>query len=114
MKIYLAGPMRGYKLFNFPAFDCAAENLRALGHVVVNPADFDREKGNDPLLLPADWDWNVIPPDLDIREVIRHDIEVLTTCDAIALLNGWKYSAGATAEFYVANWLGLQVFGEGF
>ena len=45
-KKYLAGPMRNYPQFNFPAFDSAAAYLRVLyGSLatVVNPADHDRE-----------------------------------------------------------------------
>ena len=38
MKLYLAGPMTGIKDLNFPAFHAEASRLRALGHIVVNPA----------------------------------------------------------------------------
>ena len=33
MKIYLAGPMRGYDRNNFPAFDRAAAFLRGCGYL---------------------------------------------------------------------------------
>ena len=41
-KIYIAGPMRGYENFNFPAFDAAAQLYRAIGYEVFNPADKDK------------------------------------------------------------------------
>lgn len=44
MKVYVAGPMRGIPEFNFPAFNLAAKNLRADGHVVFNPAERDNER----------------------------------------------------------------------
>ena len=34
MKLYLAGPMRGLPLCNFPAFDAAAAWLTSKGHIV--------------------------------------------------------------------------------
>ena len=45
MRIYVAGPMRGFPLYNFPAFDAAAAELRRHGHTVISPADHDREMG---------------------------------------------------------------------
>ena len=46
-RLYVAGPMRGIKDFNFPAFDEAATFLRNAGYEVCNPADRDREKHGD-------------------------------------------------------------------
>ena len=44
-KIYCAGPMRGIKYYNFPAFDKAALMFRKKGWRVVNPAELDRING---------------------------------------------------------------------
>lgn len=48
MKLYLGGPMTGYPEFNFPAFHAAAAVLRADGHEVWSPAEFDLTEGFDP------------------------------------------------------------------
>lgn len=110
--VYIAGPMRGIPLFNFPAFDRAAELLRSLGHVPINPADFDRHEGFDPTSLPADFDWR----DLDaigfnLREAAERDlVAIVQAATAILLLPGWERSKGARAERAVAEWLGLRIF----
>lgn len=107
--MYLAGPMRSVKFYNFPAFDAAAERLRAEGHTVFNPTDIDREAGFDPTTLPEDHDWDKMPECLNLREVIKRDIDAILECDTIMLLPGWYRSVGATAELNVAMWAGLQV-----
>lgn len=84
MRTYLCGPMRHRVLFNFPAFDAAATDLRAQGWHVISPADLDRAAG--------------------------FDLEALLSCEAIHLLPGWEASKGANAELAVAHWIGLKVF----
>jgi hypothetical protein len=110
VKLYCAGPMRGLKYYNFPAFDAAAEELRGYGHEVINPADLDRDRGFNPENLPEDYDWNELPVGMDLKEVILEDVGLLLTCDAVVVLDGWYESRGATAEFYTAMWAGIPVF----
>ncbi len=107
--VYIAGPMRGHKLYNFPAFDRVADSFESLGHEVVNPADIGRANGFDPRDLPKDFDWEQIPPDLDLVTIVNRDLTSLQQCDTIFMLKGWEGSTGASAELAVAKWLGLEV-----
>lgn len=93
--IYVAGPMTGYADFNYPAFNAAADALRAFGHTVLNPVD--AEKHND-TGAPQAWDW-----------YMRHALRMVLEADALALLPGWEASKGATLEATVAKALGLPV-----
>jgi hypothetical protein len=94
MMLYLAGPMRGYALCNFPAFDYFAERLRNLGHDVWSPAEQDRSLGFDPKADDC----------LELWEYMLRDLPAVLRADAIALLPGWNYSEGATLEALVAHW----------
>jgi hypothetical protein len=40
---------------------------------------------------------------------MRRDIAELVTCDAIAALDGWERSRGASLEVYIAKALGMPV-----
>lgn len=93
-RIYCAGPMRGYDNFNFPAFNVAAEELRALGWDVVNPVDINPD------------------PNTPYAECMRKDIEQLLTCDSIYMLTGWEKSQGATLEHSIALSLEFDIYYE--
>lgn len=90
MKLYLAGPMTGLPDLNFPAFHAEAARLRALGHVVINPAEINSDPN-------AKW-----------LDCMRADIAQLVTCDSIAMLDGWTASRGARLEHHIGLELGLQ------
>ncbi len=109
LRVYIAGPMRGIPLYNFPAFDAAKQSLLNLGYIPISPADIDRDNGFDPTILPADHDWSSVDSiGLDLREVVRRDLTALLSCDAVYLLEDWHKSIGASAEVAVAKWLGLR------
>lgn len=91
MKIYLAGPMTGLPDFNYPAFNAAAEKLRALGHGVCNPAE------------------NPVPPCRSWEGYMRLALAQLVTCDCIVLLQGWQASRGAKVESDLALTLRMKV-----
>lgn len=100
MKLYLAGPMRGFPDFNFPAFHAAAAALRAQGHEVFNPAEKGMEKD-----APTNQD------DLAFRRLVFGlDTEwICREAEGIAMLPRWVESRGAFAEWALANALGLSI-----
>lgn len=114
MKLYLAGPMRGVREFNFPAFHEAAAKLRARGHEVFSPAEkdienFGRDFAADNLFgdeVSAARDFG-----FDLREALLADLEFICRhADGIVLLPGWLNSRGAQAERMVAAALNLRIF----
>lgn len=113
MHIYVGGPMRGFKEFNFPAFNAATAALRAEGHTVFNPAEKDNERhGVDISKGNATGDETIAAAQhgFDLRVALGDDLAwICSTADAIALLPGWERSKGATAEHATAVALGLQV-----
>jgi hypothetical protein len=111
MKVYVAGPMRGVPEFNFPAFNAAAAQLRALGHEVFNPAERDIEKyGKGVNNAAGDMGQAVREVNFSLRDALGADLAwICAEADAIALLPGWANSQGATAEAFTGVALGLTV-----
>ena len=113
MRLYLAGPMRGIPLFNFPAFMDAAAKLRSEGHQVFNPAERDNVKhgidisaGN----MSGDEQLAAREHGFSLREALRADLSwICSEAEGIAMLPGWENSKGAIAEKSTAEALGLVV-----
>jgi len=99
MKIYLAGPMRGIKDFNFPAFHAAAQHLRELGHEVSSPAEKDLSDGFDPTKDKPK----------ELSEYMVHDLAEVCKAEAVVVLPGWESSQGARLEVMVAMALKKKV-----
>ena len=110
MKIYIAGPMRGYEQLNFPAFDSARDRLKKKGWEVISPADLDREK----IGFDATKGDTLESTNFDMRQAVKRDIDALADCDAIYMLIGYEESYGAGAELACAEWLGLDVTYESY
>lgn len=118
MKLYLAGPMRGYAEYNFPAFHAAAAKLREAGYTVFSPAEADMDEfGFDVSKeVPAGDDAALsrklkMDPLAFRRNVFERDaLEICRNADGIALLPGWEKSLGARAERALAEAIGLKVF----
>jgi hypothetical protein len=108
--------MRGYDLYNFPAFDAARDRFTAAGWAVISPADLDRQfEGIDPRLDSAHAcqvvnGWTLA----DHRRVAQRDLDAILSLnadagDALAILPGWERSSGALTEFCCAHWCRLSL-----
>jgi len=105
--------MRGYKYYNFPAFDRAEQFIEdCLEYKAISPANIDRASGFDPFELPDDHDWNSIPEGFDFKHCRERDIEAIESCDGIFMLVGWENSKGAVAEKAYAEWAMKEVYYE--
>jgi hypothetical protein len=107
LRIYVAGPMRGYEQFNFPAFAEAAATLREDGWEVISPHELDELDGFNPERYSA------APPDLQKMaqiQLMQRDLDALKMCAAIALLPGWEKSRGATCELAFARFCDLECY----
>ncbi|MCX9150509.1 DUF4406 domain-containing protein [Pseudomonas sp. TB1-B1] len=90
-RVYVAGPMTGIADFNYPAFNAMADQLRALGYEVENPADHGIVEG-------AQW-----------ADYMAYDLTRLGLCGQVAVLPGWENSKGARLEVHIARELGMKV-----
>lgn len=98
LKVFIAGPMRGYDNYNFPEFDRLEKILEDNGIECVNPGRISRK------FKEAD-----VNSDMSIyNEMVRQQQEAERTCNAILLLDGWQWSRGARLEVKTAAELGMQ------
>jgi hypothetical protein len=89
MKIYLAGPIAGIPDYA-ERFARAADQLRAQGHTVFNPAAANQE--GRPL-------W----------AIMAYLLPKVCEADAIVMLRGWWRSGGARIEWLLARYLRLKI-----
>lgn len=102
-RYYLAGPMRGYKLYNFPAFDKARDELTAVGYEIVSPADLDRQAGFD----PSRDGWT----HADQEMAVVRDVAAIADPETkgIILIDGWERSEGTWQEVVTTRYLRKEV-----
>jgi hypothetical protein len=90
---YLAGPMSGLPEWGFPIFNAAAAKLRAMGIVVVNPAE---NFGGD-VTLPY-------------HVYLRRAFQQVAGSLGVIRLPGWERSNGANKECELARWCSLPLY----
>lgn len=79
---YLSGPITGHKDYR-RQFAKAAAALKEMGYNVINPAAID----------------DAIPVEgMSYEEIMRIDLELLSTADYLVQLPGWERSIGASRE----------------
>ncbi len=111
--IYVAGPMRGYEHYNYPAFDERANILEKYGWVVVNPAQLDRNQGkpmSDPMAFSPDTNYE--DHEFMRMALCRDMVAICEECTAIYMMQDWEKSRGAKAEWHLAKALGLEIYYE--
>lgn len=110
MKVYLAGPMRGYLDFNFPAFHVGARRLRDCGFEVFSPAERDVDVHGDVFKAAHGELDEIKDTGFSLREALAADTQYIALqADAVVVLPGWQESKGAQAEVALARALGLEV-----
>lgn len=104
---YLAGPMRGYKHFNFGTFLRIGAELEQMGYSIWNPAESDIASGWNP------WGRDGTDAELhdfDLAQAMCENLHALMNiCSGIILLPGWADSQGAKLELDTAKMLGYPV-----
>ena len=90
-RVFISGPMSGYALYNFPAFNTLAKQLTDQGMIAVNPADIGVVEG-------AEWE-----------DYVRATIRMLMTCERVHVLPNWQESRGACLEIDIATQLGMPI-----
>lgn len=100
-RAYLAGPMRGYPEYNFPAFHAAAARLRGQGLIVWSPAENNvNQDGFDPSKDTAQ----------PMVHYMKRDLPAVLDADMVTVLPGWEKSQGARLEVTVALTCGIPVY----
>ena len=99
--IYISGPMKNMTDGNMPAFDEAEKQLKQLGFDVLNPHKIC-EKLNTKF-----FGMGKSP---EYEDYLKEDIiQMLSKCDTVLVLPGWRQSKGAKLEIANAIACGLDV-----
>src|SRR6202021_1875215 len=108
--VYLGGPMRNYKDFNFPAFAEGTAKLRSIGYKVFSPAEQEISRGFDGRDHDGDLEKFTTVTGFNLREALKVDLDyICTSADMVVVLPDWEKSKGTRAEVATAAALGIPV-----
>jgi hypothetical protein len=103
--IYLSGAISGEPDLGKPLFDSVANELRAAGHTVCNPHDFDREHGVKSSDAVFGGSNNMLR-----RQVLLRDCAfICNEAQMVVALSSWKRSRGSRMEIALAKAIGIPV-----
>lgn len=101
-RLFVSGPMTGLPDYNLPAFEEAADKLRAAGYGVCNP-------GRRGVIRTTSGGTSEASDSYEWRDYMRAAIRDLLDCDAVAVLPGWEHSKGSRLEVTIASDLDMPV-----
>src|SRR5690348_4013550 len=108
--VYLGGPMRNIRDFNFPAFLNGARKLRDRGYTVLSPAEHEIAQGFDGRGHDGKLEKFSKETGFSLREALKADLTwICNEADMVVVLPGWENSPGTRAEVATATALGLPV-----
>lgn len=94
-KVYLSAPISGRDLEKVrKKFKSAQIMFETAGYEVVNPME------------------NGLPQDSTTNQHMKRDVQLLTECNAIFMMDKWTHSQGCYTEFMVATAIGLEMIFE--
>lgn len=107
--VYLSGPMLNWMNHNVEAFKDWTAKLREAGYVVESPHEYDRDHGFDP--RGTGFVEDEIVRRFDMRAAMAYSVNwICTQADAVAVLDKWERSEGATAQVHIAWRVRIPVF----
>ena len=99
--IYISGPIKNMTDGNIDAFDKAEKHLKELGYDVLNPHAISE------IVNLRFFEMGKIPT---YEDYLKEDIiQMLSKCDALLVLPGWRQSKGSKLEIANALACGLDV-----
>lgn len=98
MKIYVSGKMTGIENLNLEKFERARKELMLFipSADVIIPHELEVPKFDG----ESERSW--------YARLLLNDLDAIRGVDAVVLLDDWKDSKGATAEFAFANAIGVE------